>query len=280
MDATGLSETLQHQSKLMETISKLLNNNQLSDINLVVNRKLALKAHRFVLAVHSDVFKSMLDSKHWPDSVDHVVHLTEDEDCLAHFEEFVSYLYSGTITLNTENVLPLHVLSEKYNVQELRESSQSFMLANVTSPSTYNHTITWHKYANLIGLRQLEEECLRFITWNTNTVIKSPDWTLLEPYQLSALLQRSDMVVEDEVVLFQALVSWLSLHPNHAEEMLAHIRYPMMPPEKLFDLLSPGSLPDSIASYLCRESLLVYQAHVLSMETISQRNNIAANPLP
>ncbi|GCB76999.1 hypothetical protein scyTo_0016635 [Scyliorhinus torazame] len=259
MDDMGISENLDHRNKLMGTFSTLFNKEELSDIKLVVNRKLILKAHRFILAVHSDVFKSMLDTKRWSDSKDHNVHLTEEENCLSHFQDFLRYLYSGTVSLSTENVLPLHILSEKYNIQELRESSQSFMLANVTSPGTCNQAITWHRYAKLVGLGQLEEECLRFITWNIGTVIESPDWTLLEPHQLSTLLQMSAMVVEDEVVLFQALVRWLSLHPSHTEEMLSHVRYPMMPPEKLFDLLAPRSLPKDIGSYLLRESLLVYQ---------------------
>ncbi|XP_067865436.1 BTB/POZ domain-containing protein 17-like [Heterodontus francisci] len=278
MDAKEPTETLDHQSKFMGTFSTLFNKEELSDIQLIVNKKLTLKAHRFILAVHSDVFKSMLDTKRWSDSKRQIVNLTEEEDCVAYFQDFLRYLYSGTVTLSSENVLSLHILSEKYNIQELRESSQRFMLANVASLGTSNHAITWHRYAKLVGLGQLEEECLRFIVWNVGTVIKSPDWALIEPHQLSALLQRNDMVVEDEVVLFQALVSWLSLHPTHTEEMLAHIRYPMMSPEKLFDLQVPGCLPERIASYLLRESLLIYQAQVLSMEAIGQRHDITALP--
>ncbi|GCB65499.1 hypothetical protein scyTo_0004806 [Scyliorhinus torazame] len=97
----------------------------------------------------------------------------------------------------------------------------------------------------------------------------------MEPHQLSALLQRSDLVVEDEVVLFQALVSW---HPAHTEEMLQHIHYPMMPTEKLFDLQAPGCRSEAISTYLHREGLLVYQVHLLPMDAISQRHDITTIP--
>ncbi|XP_072359111.1 BTB/POZ domain-containing protein 17-like [Scyliorhinus torazame] len=100
----------------------------------------------------------------------------------------------------------------------------------------------------------------------------------MEPHQLSALFQRSDLIEEDEVVLFQALVSWLSLHPAHTEEMLHHIRYPMLPPEKLYDLQARGSLPATISSYPLQESLLVYQVHLFPTDAISQHHDITTIP--
>ncbi|XP_038630308.1 BTB/POZ domain-containing protein 17-like [Scyliorhinus canicula] len=274
MDITGPLESLDHQTSLVNTFSALFNKEDFSDIKLIVNKKLTLNAHKFILVVRSDVFRTLLDTERWSDAKDQTVHLTEEEECLDHFQDFLRYLYSGSVTLSTVNVLPLHLLSEKYNVQELRESCQQFMLANVAAPGSSNCAITWQRYAKLTGLTQLEEKCLSFTTWNIDTIIESPDWISMEPHQLSALLQRSDLVVEDEVVLFQALVSWLSLHPAHTEEMLQHIHYPMMPPEKLFDLQAPGA----ISTYLHQESLLVYQVHLLPMDAISQRHDITTIP--
>ncbi|XP_038644717.1 BTB/POZ domain-containing protein 17-like [Scyliorhinus canicula] len=278
MDVTGTLESLDNQTSFVNTLSALFNKEDFSDIKLIVNKKLTLNAHKFILVVRSDVFRTLLDTERWSDAKDQTVHLTEEEDCLDHFQDFLRYLYSGSVTLSTVNVLPLHLLSEKYNVQELRESCQQFMLANVAAPGSSNRAITWQRYAKLTALTQLEEKCLRFIAWNIDTIIKSPDWTSMEPHQLSSLLQRSDLVVEDEVVLFQALVSWLSLHPAHTEEMLQHICYPMMPPEKLFDLQAPGNLPEAISTYLYREGLLVYQVHLLPMDVISKRHDITTIP--
>ncbi|XP_078056647.1 BTB/POZ domain-containing protein 17-like [Mustelus asterias] len=278
MDVTGPSESLDHQTSFINTLSALFNKKDFSDIKLVVNKKLKLNAHRFILVVRSDVFRTLLDTERWSDAKGGTVHLTEEEECLDHFQDFLRYLYSGSVTLSTENVQPLHRLSEKYNVQELRESCQQFMLANVAAPGSSNRTITWQRYAKLTGLTQLEEKCLRLIAWNIGSVIKSPDWTSLERHELSALLQRSDLVLEDEVILFQALVSWLSLHPSHIKKMLHHIRYPMMPPEKLFDLHATGSLPKAISTYLHQESLLVYQVHLLPTDAISQHHDISTIP--
>ncbi|XP_067837627.1 BTB/POZ domain-containing protein 17-like [Heptranchias perlo] len=216
MEAMGPSETLDHQSKVIGTLSALFNNEYLSDIQLMVNETPTLKAHSFILAAHSDVFKALLDTERWPDAKDRVIHLTEAEDSLPYLEDFLRYLYSGSVTLSTTSVLPLHVLSEKYNVQELRQSCQRLMLANVGAPGSSNRAITWQRYARLMGLGQLEEECLRFIAWNIGTVIQSPDWTPMEAHQLSALLQRSDVVVDDEAVLLRALLAWLSRRPDRA----------------------------------------------------------------
>ncbi|XP_038644137.1 BTB/POZ domain-containing protein 17-like [Scyliorhinus canicula] len=278
MDVTGPLESLDHQTSFVNTLSALFNKEDFSDTKLIVNKKLTLNAHKFILVVRSDVFRTLLDTERWLDAKDQTVHLTEEEDCLDHFQDFLRYLYNRSVTLSTVNVLPLHLLSEKYNVQELRESCQQFMLANVAALGSSNRAITWQRYAKLTGLTQLEEKCLRFIAWNIGTIIKSPGWTSMEPHQLSALLQSSDLVVEDEVVLFQALVSWLSLHPAHTVEMLQHIRYPMMPPEKLYDLQARGSLPDAISTYLHRESLLVYQVHLLPTDAISQHHDITTIP--
>ncbi|XP_072358963.1 BTB/POZ domain-containing protein 17-like [Scyliorhinus torazame] len=276
MDVTGPLTILDQQTSFVNALSALFNKEDFSDIKLIVNKKLTLNTHKFILVVRSDVFRTLLDTERWSDVKDQTVHLTEEEECLYHFQHFLRYLYNGSVTLSTVNVLPLH-LSEEYNVQELRDSCQQLLLANVAALGSSNCAITWQRYAKLIGLTQLEEKCFRFIAWNIGTIIKSPDWLLMEPHQLSALFQRSDLVVEDEV-LFQALVSWLSLHPAHTEEMLHHIRYPMLPPEKLYDLQARGSLPEAISSYLLQERLLVYQVHLLPTDAISQHHDITTIP--
>ncbi|XP_072357379.1 BTB/POZ domain-containing protein 17-like [Scyliorhinus torazame] len=278
MDVTGPLESLDQQTSFVNALCALFNKEDFSDIKLIVNKTLTLNAHKFILVVRSDVFRTLLDTEHWSDIKDQTVHLTEEEECLYHFQHFLRYLYNGNVTLSTVNVLPLHLLSEKYNVQELRESCQQLLLANVAALGSSNRAITWQRYAKLIGLTQLEEKCFRSIAWNIGTIRKSPDWLLMEPHQLSALFQRSDLVDEDEVVLFQALVSWLSLHPAHTEEMLHHIRYPMLPPEKLYDLQARGSLPATISSYLPQESLLVYQVHLFPTDAISQHHDITTIP--
>ena len=54
-----------------------------------------------------------------------------------------------------------------------------------------------------------------------DVVIHSPDWVYLDKENLIVIIQRSDLVVESEYVLLQAVVRWLSedtrldqLHPN------------------------------------------------------------------
>lgn len=95
----------------------LFNKPDFSDLRLAVG-DVQYYAHRLILCAASDVFSKMLGSN-WSESQCSELVLHEDENCTAIFQQFLFYLYSGSIMISEAHVVPLFMLADKYNVKLL-----------------------------------------------------------------------------------------------------------------------------------------------------------------
>ncbi|XP_067882664.1 BTB/POZ domain-containing protein 17-like [Heterodontus francisci] len=279
MDSSETSETLVHQTHVMAALSSLFGSEELSDVRLTVNREAPRPAHRFVLALGSDVFRAMLLGERWADARRETVELTEEEGAAACFEDFLRYFYTGRITVSVDNVFAVHGLAEKYNVGPLRRSCEQFLLDNVAAAGALDLALAWHRYARFVGFGRLEEACDTFVAWNMDAVIRSADWLSLEEEQLAALLRRSDLVVESEFALCQAVLRWLAPRPEAGPALLAHLRYPMMSTEELATLRAHPLVPRGLLDELLAQSLGLHQDSCLTKEAVGQLHGAASCPL-
>ncbi|XP_067833202.1 BTB/POZ domain-containing protein 17-like [Heptranchias perlo] len=273
------SETFVHQTQIMAALSSLFNSPELSDVRLTVNGGPALEAHRFVLALGSDVFRAMLSGERWADARRGTVQLTEEEGAASCFEDFLRYFYTGSITVTVDNVFAIHGLAEKYNVEPLRRGCEQFLLDNVAAAGALDLALAWHRYARFVGFRQLEEACDTFVAWNMDAVMSSADWLSLEEAQLASLLQRCDLVVESEFALCQAVLRWLAPRPEAGPALLAHLRFPMMTPEELAALRSSPLVPQPLLASLLAQSLGLHQDSCLTKEGVGRLHGAASRPL-
>ncbi|RXM31776.1 BTB/POZ domain-containing protein 17 [Acipenser ruthenus] len=258
MDMKEPSVTLDHQKEIIDDLSDLFNSEEFYDVQIVVNSRVTIKAHKVILALRCDFFRNMFSNDAWKESKQKVVELTEDDCCVDHFETFLSYFYCGCLTIHSENVFAIYMLSDKYNVVAVKESCEQFALANITT-GTVKRAIAWCHYAKHMSFKALEDACNKFIALNMMEIIKSTDWLTIEPDHLSALLQRSDLVVEREFTLFRALIKWLSHNQNHTKEILQHIKYPLMSPEDVYDPSFSETLSEPVKKDFVSNSTLVYQ---------------------
>ncbi|KAK6469670.1 BTB/POZ domain-containing protein 17-like, partial [Huso huso] len=275
MDMKEPSVTLDHQKEIIDDLSDLFNSEEFYDVQIVVNSRVTIKAHKVILALRCDFFRNMFSNDAWKESKQKVVELTEDDCCVDHFETFLSYFYCGCLTIHSENVFAIYMLSDKYNVVAVKESCEQFALANITT-GTVKRAIAWCHYAKHMSFKALEDACNKFIALNMMEIIKSTDWLTIEPDHLSALLQRSDLVVEREFTLFRALIKWLSHNQNHTKEILQHIKYTLMSPEDVYDPSFSETLSEPVKKDFVSNSTLVYQVNSLPIETIGLFHDITS----
>jgi len=97
----------------------------------------------------------------------------------------------------------------------------------------------------------LRQMCKDFIKWNLDMIVRADDFPLLEAEQMCDILIEDDVVVDDEYTLYCYLDFWIQGQkarlPNTMEgeasllELVEHtlslIRFPMMTPRQLADLL-------------------------------------------
>lgn len=80
-----------------------------------------------------------------------------------------------------------------------------------------------------------------YVRWNFQNVAAQEDFGTCETDVLISLIQLDDLVIYDEMTLFLCLVRWIESQEDHTENLIrqvfAYVRFPMMSPRQLADLL-------------------------------------------
>nr|CAD7589772.1 unnamed protein product [Timema genevievae] len=219
-----------------------------------------------IVLLRSSYDEVMLTNPHWAESQEKRVVLQESPACASVFEEFLQYFYTGRIHINPEVVVSILTLADKYNIkicvdvlnspQDLVKLCGDYMLVHIPHAAVNNHLVSWLQYTVQCRHFQVAQACVNFVKWNIDLVANASDFGDFEPDMLVNLLQQNDLVVHNEVTLFNYVGQWLALQrerlANEAtndatdvdahmevllEEVMANIRFPMMSPRQLADLL-------------------------------------------
>ena len=199
------------------------------------------------------IIQVMFMDPKWTESQEKKIELKESPECAAVFETFLKYLYTGKVCVDFANVIPLLQLADKYNVTDLLNVGLDFMSRNVPQAGNKNQVVSWFQFTTNCGYANVASLCLDFIKWNYSTVCESIDWQAIESESLVALLNSSDIVVHDEMVIFTSVQKWLSdtearmvregennihLHLERlTQATVSCVRFPMMTPSQVADLL-------------------------------------------
>ncbi|XP_064423728.1 BTB/POZ domain-containing protein 17 [Latimeria chalumnae] len=257
--------TINHTATLIRHLQALLNNGNYSDIILKVHTTNSdevkvFYTHHLLLVLQSQVLENMLQNQT-------VLTLQEPADCAALFEKFIRYLYCGEIIILLDQAIPLHKLASKYQVAELQQGVSDFMVRHLASESSQGHVISWYHYAVKMGDDVLQDSCLQFLAWNLSTVIHSGEWSSISDDLMVSLVQRSDLVILNEVELYNAVEEWISRNQPDVpiiQNVLRSIRYTMISPSHLFHLQKQS--PVMVKHYNSVQDLLfiAFQFHSAS----------------
>jgi galectin-3-binding protein len=191
---------------------------------------------------------------------------------------FSRYLYTRKIDVTVSSAQCLHKLASKFGVKRLmQDTGRLFTVLLPEDPSFYTQ-VSLYQYSVQTGDLLLQENCLQYLAWNCEALINSPAWSDLSTDFLMALLARSDLVVPDEGFLLQALESWIiekgDLTGTESQAaLLSHIRFPMIPAEKLYDLQFTSELYRSHEKLYRVSMLRGFQFNALSFDTLRKHKS-------
>lgn len=224
----------------------------MSDITLVVGNS-EYPSHKLILCASSEVFQIMLHDSKWSEASEKRIQLGETPSCAAVFEDFLKYLYTGKIHLDYATVVPIVSLADKYNVKDLLKIGLDYMGRNVSTACKRNQVVSWFQLTLASGHNHVSNLCSNFIKANFQLVSKNVDFPHMEPDLLASLIRCNDLVIEDEFALFECVSRWLNanrsnmvtsgednvdLHfDRHVKLLIPHVRFPMMTPSQLANLL-------------------------------------------
>uniref|UniRef100_A0A1B6GFX9 BTB domain-containing protein n=1 Tax=Cuerna arida TaxID=1464854 RepID=A0A1B6GFX9_9HEMI len=221
----------------------------MSDVTLVVGG-VEYPAHRLILCASSEVFQVMLMSPSWSESHESRVVLQESGPCSNIFGEFLRYFYTGQIRINQHTIMPVLLLADKYNVKDLTVLCGQYMCDHIANAATSNQLITWFQYALSLGHYQVAQACENFVKWNLELVARASDFMNFQQDVFIRILQQSDLVVHNEMTVYNIVVQWLEAQSLFDEDLrveedmftlmkqvMEHVRFPMMSPRQLAELL-------------------------------------------
>ncbi|XP_037297074.1 BTB/POZ domain-containing protein 17-like [Manduca sexta] len=246
------------QSVLLK-IATLYAEQLMSDLTLEV-AGVGYPAHRLILCASSEVFQVMLMNREWSEWRESRIVLQETPTAASVFPHFLKYFYTGQIRISYHTVLPVLSLADKYNVKDLVSLCLSYMSQHIAHAAKRGQLIAWMQYTMACGHNEVAKACQNFVKWNLEWVWSDStgaetELGELEGETLVALLQQSDLVLHNEMSLYQFVVRWLNKQrekldasdlseaekKSHWESLVAavfsHIRFPMMCPKQLARLL-------------------------------------------
>ncbi|XP_050678011.1 BTB/POZ domain-containing protein 17 [Leptidea sinapis] len=212
-------------------------------------------AHRLILCASSEVFQVMLMNREWSEWRESRVILQETPTAASVFPHFLKYFYTGQIRISYNTVLPVLSLADKYNVKDLVILCLEYMSQHIALAAKRGHLIAWMQYTMACGHNSVAKECQNFVKWNMEGVWSGTDLSELDDETLLLLLQQSDLVLLNEMKLYRLVVSWLMTQRERFElseltegevkmhwdtlvtTVLSYIRFPMMCPNQLANLL-------------------------------------------
>ncbi|XP_067676062.1 BTB/POZ domain-containing protein 17-like isoform X1 [Haliotis asinina] len=263
-------ETIKDEAAFVSRFSALYNSSNLSDLVLRVGRD-RYYSHRFILITASDVFEAMLNQRRWVESQEPEIDLTEDPECAPVFGMFLRYLYSGSVQVSTDTVLPILLLADKYSITTLRESCIEYMMRHIVESPDTNRTLTWYQYAKMTGQEKLKEICQKFILSNFDVILDAPDWHEMTKTELVEFLSSSDLVVLSEIHLWNKVEKWLTCEENrdslaeNLKDILPLLRFNMILPKNLLTIES-SPLCSKYTEHFAEKLNQAYRHHSLMMD--------------
>ncbi|XP_072034862.1 BTB/POZ domain-containing protein 17-like [Amphiura filiformis] len=237
------SKEIGSHENYIRNITVFFNSPELSDVTLKIGTK-RFYAHKFVLAVNSEVFRAMFSESAWMESKQKDVSLEETEECSDVFGDFLKFLYSGRVTVNNDNLVALYRLADKYNVRGLHASCEQFIRERIEA-TDFNAAISWLSFAEEYQLQEIVLRLYDVLRVNFQKVISCPMWPSLQLRQICNLLDTWKIVVEDEYTVYQGVLKWIDAEirrhgkkqpPDTIYEPLKYIRPAHVTPDQLISI--------------------------------------------
>uniref|UniRef100_A0A672G767 Galectin-3-binding protein A-like n=1 Tax=Salarias fasciatus TaxID=181472 RepID=A0A672G767_SALFA len=197
--------------------------------------------------------------------------------CQLLFSSFIRYIYTRKIDVTLSSAICVHRMASTFGVKQLMEDVGRLFSKVIPDDSTFHNQVSIYNYAVETGDLILKETSVQFLAWNYQNLTRSPAWNNLPVELLGALLPRSDLVAADEYFVLQSVERWIteqkgSISLEIQAELLSHIRFPMIPAEKLYELESNSSLYSSHKNMYREKMLTAFQFNILLF------SKLATNP--
>ena len=175
---------------------------QLCDVVLEAEGAEQISAHRAILAGCSPYFRGMFVNK-LAESSQKVVYIKDID--LQILQAVVSYAYNAKFSLSGDQVLPLLIASDRFQIAPLFLKCCRFLETQLTA----ENCLSLQAFAELHKCEELFQQCSEFASENFEKVILCDEYLPLPSDQLKALISRDEVRVSCEEKIYSAVLQWV-----------------------------------------------------------------------
>ncbi|XP_039601372.1 kelch-like protein 33 [Polypterus senegalus] len=208
----------------LEAIQNLKDNQIACDLLLEVDGD-TFNVHRVVLAAGSDYFRGMFTSgmKEVTQDTVKVLSLTSED-----LSSLITFIYSGYLQLSWDNIFELTVASMQIQVVCAISLCFDFLHKEITAESCLDVVA----FAEAYEMMELKEFSDDFVLRNFQEVSSTLKFQDLSFDRLSHYLAQDGLCASNELEVFHAVVKWIRADTSRrmplAEELMKFVRFPLM----------------------------------------------------
>ncbi|XP_013388624.1 kelch-like protein 12 [Lingula anatina] len=195
--------------------------------------------HRNVLAACSPYFLAMFTGD-MKESIEKRINISGI--CANIMKQLIDYAYTASITITRENAQQLLSAANLVQIQSIREACCKF-LEKEMDPS---NCLGIHCFAEAHVCLKLSEKAKQFTEGHFTEVSRHEEILLLPQNKLVELISSDELEVENEEIVFDAVLSWVKHEPDTRAAVLAdvlqYVRLPLVSPYFLFDKMEKESV--------------------------------------
>ncbi|TKS89648.1 Kelch-like protein 11 [Collichthys lucidus] len=236
------------------------------------DRVQTLTAHRSVLSAASQYFTLLLGGQ-FSESVSGRVELKEwssttgpDPETV---ESVVQFMYTGAIRVTTANVHEVLELADRFLLAQLKNFCGEFLMKKLS----LSNCVAVHSLAHMYTLDQLAKGAAKTIRRNFHKVIHNDEFFTLPFHLVRDWLSDSEITVDSEQELFEAIVKWVNQNTEEREEnfkdLFRLLRLPQIAPTYLTRVVrkEPLVANNAVCQQLVSDALEVHAVRFESFKS-------------
>ena len=229
--------TEKSNTTLIPGLHRMFNDRVRTDVTFHVDGGQQISAHRIVLASQSEYFECLLYGKMKEGTSSEINLEGTPADA---FRELLRYLYAGSIShLPLSTTLDLHLLADRFAVLSLKEMIE---LALKRALSTEN-VLYIYSHAHHLSESYLQQKCEDFVDNHAGDIVKDEAVKHVQKHILQTLLNRDTLLLENELLIFDAVWRWIQENGHsEAEVLLNCVRLTEIEREALETIVLPSGL--------------------------------------
>ena len=187
-----------------------------NDVIIKTDNNQKIPANRMVLSCYSTFFEKMFKSK-MKEQYQHSVYVKGIEE--KSLKPLIDYIYSGQITINSDNVMSLLAGADYLQLDEVKDFCFDFMEEKLTSDNYF----TFLNLANLYNSDSVKNKVYNFICSNYETLTETEDFKNLSNVNLTTSISMLNQYPVKQIVICKSILEWTKHDKEERSSKLADL---------------------------------------------------------